>query len=239
MIFPKTHNIAKKRKKGKTNRKNHTISKMKHLFPKKMERNTFSFRVFGLSFILFTVFDSILEENGSTTARRRRKARTPKRRRRRRKTQHKKGQQRRTAPPSRTGEAGKTTPPKRRTTFLSFTSQLFTLFFDFTQTLLYSIPKGTTAAQSQGSGGRQHQKGGEESSTTHQKNDKTSNTQKEEGERGTPPRRNEDTATPPKKGKPHYTKQEKKCNTNQSNAAEKARGKKSRTPKYEEDDIQL
>ena len=95
----------KKRKNGKTNSKKITQSQ-------KMERNTFSFRVFGLSFILFTVFDSILEENGSTTARRRRKARTPKRRRRRRKTQHKKGQQRRTAPPPRTGEAGKQHHPK-------------------------------------------------------------------------------------------------------------------------------
>ena len=112
--------------------------------------------------------NSILEENGSTTAGRRRKARTPKRRRRRRKTQHKKGQQRRTAPQPRTGEAGKQHHPKGGPHFFHLPHNS-SLFFDFTQRLLCSIPKGTTAAQPEGSGGRQHQKGGGESSTTQQK----------------------------------------------------------------------
>ena len=99
---------------------------MKQHFSKK-KKTSLSLRRICLSFILFTVFNSLLDENADTTARRRRKASTRTRRRRKhhpqgrgrkqttpkrrrkRKAHHKKGIQRKTAPPTPRMGSGKTT----------------------------------------------------------------------------------------------------------------------------------
>ena len=66
------------------------------------------------------------------------------------------------------GRSGKTTPPKRRTTFLSFTSLFFTLIRFHSDTVQFNSKRDVNPKEVEG-GRQHHQKGGGESSTTHQR----------------------------------------------------------------------
>ena len=127
--------------------------------------------------------------------------------------------------------SGKTTPTKR-TTVLSFSSLLFTLWFDFAQTLLISIPKrdnGSTTPRKW------------REATPPKNINKTSNTPKEEGERGTDTqkeRRDCNTTTiQERKTTPHQTRTDMQHQPKQHR--QKGRGRKAAPPQNEEGDPQL